>query len=430
MIGMTVCSGIGAPEHAAPWIDWQYQSEIEKFPSAVLAERFPHARNLGDMTKYKDWPDATLDVLCGGTPCQSFSVAGLRAGLDDPRGQLMLTYLAIAARYRPRWVVWENVPGALSSDNGRALAAFLKGLELLGYHAAWRVLDVQHGRTLRFPWAIPQRRNRLFVVGYLGDWRRAAAVLLEPQSLSRNPPPRRKAGQVGAACLSASTGGSSGKDAAEQRLIPVANSGDVSYCLAASAQQSLDAETETETETETLIAFDCKGTQVQTDVSGSAPTLRSMGHAGSHQNGGGQLAVAHALKGEGFDASEDGTGRGTPIVPVAFAQNTRDEVRLLGGDGGISGALAADPGMKQTTYLAEAWAVRRLTPTECERLMGFPDGWTQIAWRGKAPADCPDGPRYKALGNSWGVNCGEYIFDRIRLVENYDGKSKEGQGDG
>ena len=338
------------------------------------------------MTNYKDWPDANVDVLCGGTPCQSFSVAGLRAGLDDPRGQLMLTYLAIAARYRPRSVVWENVPGALSSDNGRALAAFLKGLELLGYHAAWRVLDVQHGQTLQFPWAIPQRRNRLFVVGYLGDWRRAAAVLLEPQSLSRSPPPRREAGQVAAACLGASAGGSSGKDAAEQRLIAVANSGDVSYCIAASARQSLDAETET------LIAFDCKGTQVQTDVSGSAPTLRSMGHAGSHQNAGGQLAVAHALKGEGFDVSEDGTGRGVPLV-------------------------------------AEPWAVRRLTPIECERRMGFPDGWTQIAWRGKLPADCPDGPRYKALGNSWGVNCGEYIFNRIQIVVNYDGKSEE-QSDG
>ena len=113
MIGMTVCSGIGSPEVAAPWIDWRYQSEIEPFPSAVLAQRFPHAINLGDMTKFKEWQDHAIDVLCGGTPCQSFSIAGLRKGLDDPRGNLMLTYLAIADRYRPRWLVWENVPGVL-----------------------------------------------------------------------------------------------------------------------------------------------------------------------------------------------------------------------------------------------------------------------------------------------------------------------------
>src|SRR6056297_2550656 len=111
MIGMTVCSGIGAPEVSAPWIDWRYQSEIEPFPSAVLAHRFPDAVNLGDMTKFEEWPDATVDVLVGGTPCQDNSIAGLRKGLDDPRGNLMLTFLAIARRYRPHTIVWENVPG-------------------------------------------------------------------------------------------------------------------------------------------------------------------------------------------------------------------------------------------------------------------------------------------------------------------------------
>ena len=539
MIGMTICSGIGAPELSAPWIDWRYQSEIERFASAVLAKRFPNATNLGDMTKFKEWPDADIDVLCGGTPCQSFSIAGLRKGLADPRGNLALTYLAIAARYRPRWLVWENVPGVLSAlshaapdqrppdidldgDDGpedgeevvvtdeyrsvedHALWCFMAGAAQLGYHGGFCTLDVQHTQTPAFERAIPQRRERVFFVGYLGDWRRAAAVLFELESLQGHPPPRREAGQGFARSLGARTQGC-GREVAhslraqsqvafreDQDNIVVANSGDVSHCLTASAQQSLDAETET------LIAFDCKGTQVQTDETGSAPTLRSMGHSNSHQNAGGQLAVAiqeravsenpkagpdgvgasndgaaytlearpgvqavaHALKGEGFDASEDGTGRGTPIVPVAFAQNTRDEVRLLNGDGQISGALAADAGMKQTTYVAEPytitergragkqnlehrqdgtanailtpnggrggmgvgaiatpWAVRRLTPTECERLMGFPDGWTQIEWRGKPAALCPDGPRYKVLGNSWGRNCGEYIFDRIKLVE-------------
>ncbi len=454
MIGMTVCSGIGAPEHAAPWVDWRYQSEIEKFPSAVLRERFPSAENLGDMTAFKEWPDANLDVLCGGTPCQSFSVAGLRAGLDDPRGQLMLTYLAIAGRYRPKWIVWENVPGALSANGGRAFASFLRGLELLGYHAAWRVLDVQYGQTLRFPWAIPQRRKRLFVVGCLGDWRSAAEVLLEPQSLSRNPPPRREAGKAVAPCLSARTksGGGLGTDfdlggglvantlrgegfdasedgTGRQNLVPVANSGEVAMCLTASAQNSLDAETET------LIAFDCKGSQAQTDATGVAPTLRAMSSSKSHANAGGQLAVAiqERAVSENPDAGPDGIGVSADGSAYTIEARHRPqavafETTQITSVGNYSNPKPGDPchplaAGAHPPAIALPWAVRRLTPTECERLMGFPDGWTKIGWRGKPPSLCPDGPRYKALGNSWGVNCGEYVFDRLRMVE---GITKEG----
>lgn len=174
------------------------------------------------------------------------------------------------------------------------------------------------------------------------------------------------------------------------------------------------------------VAFDCKGSQVQTDTSGVSPPLRSMSHNESHANAGG-----HAV--------------------VAFAQNTRDEVRLMGGDGSISGKRAADPGAKQQSYVAfdlrgrdegaqvesvgetvslraaeggssrsyvaSEWAVRRLTPTECERLQAFPDGFTQIPWRGKPADQCPDGPRYKALGNSMAVNCMRWIGERIEIVE-------------
>jgi DNA (cytosine-5)-methyltransferase 1 len=183
----SVCSGVEAATVAWHPLGWQPQwfSEIEKFPSAVLEHHYPDVPNLGDMTKFKEWSDDPIDLLVGGTPCQSFSVAGLRKGLDDPRGNLMLTYLAIAERYQPRWLVWENVPGVLSSNRGRDFGTFLGALGQIGYGFAYRVLDAQY-------FGVAQRRRRVFVVGYLGDWRRAAAVLFERESLSGHPAPSRE----------------------------------------------------------------------------------------------------------------------------------------------------------------------------------------------------------------------------------------------
>jgi DNA (cytosine-5)-methyltransferase 1 len=193
----SVCSGIEAATVAWEPLGWQAQffSEIEPFPCSLLKHHYPHVPNHGDMTKFKEWPDATLNVLVGGTPCQSFSVAGLRKGLDDPRGNLMLTFGAIAARYRPTWLVWENVPGVLSSNSGRDFGTFLGMLAELGYGFAYRVLDAQYIRVESHRRAVPQRRRRVFVVGYLGDWRRAAPVLFERESLSGNLAPGRKAGE-------------------------------------------------------------------------------------------------------------------------------------------------------------------------------------------------------------------------------------------
>lgn len=162
-------------------------AETAPFPSAVLAARWPHVPNWGDLTRYHEWPDATCDVFIGGTPCQPFSLAGLRKGLDDPRGGLTLTYLAALDRYRPVWVVWENVPGVLSIDRGRAFGTFLGGLGILGYGFAYRILDAQS-------YGLAQRRRRVFVVGHRGDWRRAAAVLLDAECLYRNPSPGRAQG--------------------------------------------------------------------------------------------------------------------------------------------------------------------------------------------------------------------------------------------
>lgn len=478
---LSVCSGIEAASVAWTPLGWEAVafSEIEPFPCAVLAHRYPSVPNWGDMTKFQEWPDADVDLLCGGTPCQSFSVAGLRQGLADPRGNLMLTFGSIAAKYRPRWLVWENVPGVLSSNGGRDFGAFLGMLGQLGYGFAYRVLDAQY-------FGVPQRRRRVFVVGCLGDWRRAAAVLFERHSLSGHPAPSRESGKVAPTIPSRSTGGGGlGTD------------------------------------------FDCDGGLIHADQIARCVTA---GEA-KRQDWETCNFVAYTLKGEGFDASEDGTGRGTPPVPVAFnarqdpdrwhdrtgpldtdggtqavsyaiqagalrtnpasgpdgvgvqadhaytlearaevqavafAQNSRDEVRLEGGDGQRCGALSTGGGkpgqgvpMVATAQVVGAmsaagaterkhgfgWGqqdwengycqptftmqVRRLTPTECERLQGFQDDYTRIPWKaGYWSADkhapevcaavaeqCPDGPRYKALGNSWAVPVVRWIGKRIQ----------------
>jgi DNA (cytosine-5)-methyltransferase 1 len=230
----SLCSGIEAASVAWEPLGWKaaFFAEIDKFPARVLSHYYPATPNHGDMTKFKEWPEHAIDLLVGGTPCQSFSVAGLRKGLDDPRGNLALTYLAICERYKPRWVVWENVPGVLSSishnapdispppppvdmeqdgqemeteddysgEEIHALNSFLAGLSELGYGWSLRVLDAQY-------WGVAQRRRRVFVVGYLGDWRPAAAVLFEQQSLFGHPPPSRKTGQGVAPPPGEGTGG-------------------------------------------------------------------------------------------------------------------------------------------------------------------------------------------------------------------------------
>jgi DNA (cytosine-5)-methyltransferase 1 len=177
---LSVCSGIEAATVAWHHMGWKPVgfSEIEKFPSQVLAHHYPQVTNFGDMTKYKEWNiNDTVGLLVGGTPCQSFSVAGLRKGLEDPRGNLALTYVGILDKFRPKWCVWENVPGVLSSGNGRDFGAFLGALAELGYGFAYRVLDAQN-------FGVAQRRRRVFVVGHLGDWQPTAKVLFESESLS------------------------------------------------------------------------------------------------------------------------------------------------------------------------------------------------------------------------------------------------------
>ena len=192
---LSVCAGIEAATVAWHELGWSpiAFSEIDPFACTLLAHHYPTVPNWGDMTRFKEWPDAEFDVLCGGTPCQSFSVAGLRAGLADPRGNLALTYLAIAGRYRPEWLVWENVPGVLS-DAGNAFGAFLGGLAELGYGFAYRILDAQY-------FGVAQRRRRVFVVGHARDWRHAAAVLFDRASLRGDLAPSRESRKDVAASL-------------------------------------------------------------------------------------------------------------------------------------------------------------------------------------------------------------------------------------
>jgi DNA (cytosine-5)-methyltransferase 1 len=182
-----VCSGIEAATSAWHGLGWEPVafSEIEPFPSAVLKHHYPNVPNLGDMTKYKEWDIGTIDLLVGGTPCQSFSVAGLRKGLEDPRGNLALVYCGILDKFRPKWFIWENVPGVLSSNGGRDFGSFLGAVAELGYGFSYRVLDAQY-------FGVPQRRRRVFVVGCLGGWEHSAKVLFEPSCLLRDPPPRRE----------------------------------------------------------------------------------------------------------------------------------------------------------------------------------------------------------------------------------------------
>ena len=202
---LSVCSGIEAATVAWHPLGWQAAaySEIEAFPRAVLTHHYPKVPLHGDFTTIKGNEYGAVDLLVGGTPCQSFSVAGLRKGLDDPRGNLMLEYGALAKRLGAKWLVWENVPGVLSSNKGRDFASFLGMLAELGYGFAYRVLDAQH-------FGVPQRRRRVFVVACLGDWRAAAAVLFERHSLSGYPAPSRESGQNVTGTISSRTTGGGG----------------------------------------------------------------------------------------------------------------------------------------------------------------------------------------------------------------------------
>ena len=418
----SVCSGVEAATVAWHPLGWEPQwfSEIEKFPSAVLAHHYPNVPNFGDMTQFKEWPDdRSIDLLVGGTPCQSFSVAGLRKGLDDPRGNLMLTYLAIAAQYRPKWLVWENVPGVLSSNRGRDFGSFLGALGQCGYGFAYRVLDAQF-------FGVPQRRRRLFVVGHLGDWRRAAAVLFERESLSGHPAPSRKARQETAETIAACSfsGGAGGRPdgAAVNHFVPIGNVQDGSVATLSSREYKGLSCVRDGMTSAAVIAFGAQNSGAPLFVPDSVGSLCARtGRSISVQDAEQAHLLPIAFGAQNSAAQGDSVSTDvTPTLdksktPAVFTNSShgayKDGVGTLRAHGGDN------CGGSKNLAVAQASAVRRLLPVECERLQGFPDDYTQIKWRNKPAENCPDGPRYKAMGNSMAVPVMRWIGERISMVD-------------
>lgn len=461
----SVCSGIESVSVAVHPLGWtaDWFAEIEPFPSAVLAHRFPEVPNHGDMTAL---PAMVLrgeieapEVLVGGTPCQAFSVAGMRQGLTDPRGALTIKFVELAdaidhvrsADGREECVVWwENVPGVLS-DKGNAFGCFLAALVgeseplqpsggrwtdagcVYGPEraAAWRVLDAQY-------FGLAQRRRRVFVVASARRGFDPASVLFESEGVRRDTPPSREKGEEVAT-------GADGRAPERRWPADVASTLDTTF----GTKQGLEDQHVNAGCPLFVPVYAVHGTQDPDVRIDQAHTLgRNHGQENAvlsvslrGREGGATAELGDDVSGC-LRASSGGGDKPHVLAPVAFVQNSRDEVRLMGGDGQIVGALAAEAGMKQQCYVAcrevaqtitsnygkqvdnsdtalgpnvvaSRTAVRRLTPLECERLMGFPDNWTQIPWRNKPADECPDGPRYKAIGNSKAVPVVRWIARRI-----------------
>ena len=421
---LSCCSGIEAASVAWEPLGWTPAgfSEIEEFPCAVLAHRFPSIKNYGDLTQHHTWniEPGTVNLLVAGTPCQAFSTAGLRQGLADPRGNLALVILSLLDRLQCKYFLWENVPGVLSSNGGTDFGSFIGALAELGYGFAWRVCNAEN-------FGVPQRRKRVFLLAVrgAGGWKTASEILFEPKSLPGNSlaspeawkaPAASPVGSfdssgvprtVGAICADAHPGSYSGQDAYTGRLIP-------SPFTASSFGQYIEGVGTLRASggdigggSETLLAQELLPTIIRPSelrLQGSltersvCPTITSEHHGGDH-------APVAITREPAFPIN---------TLTMGGRPDAKNDARMtmgVGNDGDPQFTLQAN----HSHAVATPMAVRRLTPLETERLQGFPDGWTDIPWKGKPGS--PDGPRYKACGNSMAVPVVRWIGERIARHE-------------
>ena len=434
----SVCSGIESASVAWEPLGWKaaWFSEIEKFPSELLAQRYPDVKNLGDMRfiaeKIRRGSIEAPEIIVGGTPCQAFSVAGLRNSLDDSRGQLTLKFVELvnavdearaAIRLGASVIVWENVPGVLSAKHN-AFGCFLAGLAgedepleppgekwtdagcVFGPQraVAWRCLDAQY-------FGLAQRRKRVFVIASARAGFDPTKVLFEFDGLRRDSAPSREAWQDVAATIDASAGRRRGSGMNANQIVPAELAG----ALMARMGRGFNGQ---EAEESQLIVV--HGTQ---DPLANDNLAFPLGRNNGQENA--VFAVRTAQTGSnGWGVNPD-TAYTLDCAngqAVCFAENSRAEVRLEGGDGQIVGALSTGggkPGQGMPT-IAGSSGVRRLLPVECEFLQGFPRDYTAITIKGKPAAD---GPRYRALGNSMAVPCMHFIGKRISQYLNNKGEN-------
>ena len=448
---LSVCSGIEAASVAWEPLGWMPVAfaEIEKFPATVLAHHWPHVPNLGDMTKINGSDfKCKIDVLVGGTPCQSFSIAGLRGGLNDKRGSLALEFVRIADESDADFVVWENVPGVLS-DRGNAFGCFLAGLAgeispllppggrwtnagyVLGFRRAiaWRVLDAQY-------FGLAQRRKRVFLIACPRDGTDPRKILFEFDGLRRDSAPSREAEDSVAGTLTKHTysGGPGGKpsEAAQNLFIcdsvkdnhweggahpPLCQSHNAGGIGMSNQELFLQSGAG-------LVAtynYQAMGNYSEEDIDS---TVLSRDYKSATDlvvipiNT--QVATRHNKLGErtAFGIGKEGDPHYTlqknhSHAIFAFAQNQIGEVRS--GDVANTINRNSNASGRNTPMVHGPFGVRRLTPIEVERLQGFPDNHTQIPWRGNLAEQCPDGLRYQSLGNSMAVNVMRRIGTRIEF---------------
>jgi len=363
---LSICSGIESA--GLGWHPLGYEciglAEIDPFRSAVLQYHYPEIKNYEDFTKIQasDLPTRPV-LLVGGTPCATFSIAGLRKGLGEDRGNLALEFVKLIERLQPTWVVWENVPGILSSNGGQDLGTFLGSLAELGYGFAYRVLNTEHVRTQRFPNALPQRRRRIFVIGHIGgDWKSPAKVLFDNQPMSKDFKPSRRTQKT-------------------------------------TAQKSEENIGESDTEY-----------WRKTDRDGNYVEEFKEQRVSSTLTAGGRFSME-----QGAVVVKD------PTIMMRDSQTGSNGAPWNEND--VSWSLTAmTGGNRQPIVFRESIKrndiIRRLTPVECERLQGLPDNYTQIPYRGKPKEECPVSKRYEACGRAMSVNIMEWLGSRIKQVHN------------